>query len=114
MRAWLVVSPLCDNTPLATWSNLKYLSIAARGNAAELFPVSHFRVTKVNKSNRNDRHRPGYVAPKRDGKLGVTGFLTPDEHATAKEIAQRKGMTITDLTTKALMQFINRNSPKAG
>jgi hypothetical protein len=68
---------------------------------------------KVNeKRSPNDRHRPGYVAPKRDGKRAVAGFLDRTEFAAAHEIAQRKGMTITDLATKALTQFINRNAPK--
>jgi hypothetical protein len=82
------------------------------GKAAEYFPVSHFRVTKVSEKNPNDRHRPNYVAPKRDGKLGISGYLTPQEHAAAKEIAQRKRMTVTDLATAALVQYIKRNAPK--
>ena len=62
----------------------------------------------------NDRHRPGYVAPKRDGRHGINAYLDDDHFAAAHEIARRKGMTITDLAVKALEQFINRNAPKPG
>jgi hypothetical protein len=42
-------------------------------------------------SNPNDRHRcPGYVAPKREGKLAISAYLTPEQHQAAKQIAQRR------------------------
>ena len=90
-------------------------------------PVPPFRVMKAEDSmsdsdsteseearSRRDRHRPGYIAPKRAGKRSVAGFLDDDYYNAIHQIARRHNATIGDTVAKALREFVNRYAPKPG
>jgi hypothetical protein len=61
------------------------------------------------KDRKKDRHRPGYVAPTRQGRKVLAIYIDPELSDNIRKITLAKQTTVQDAMEQLCQEFVRRN-----